>query len=143
MSLQGWCVSSCPLWVPRVVGVCVFVLGREAEVLPTWELCSLLLLTWWAPPGRGGVVGAVHESFLCLQCTRYVTSREPGPPSRDPCSLSAAKMEKHVPCRVCCCFQCLPRTFPCAVTALLRGAGGAVLKGTYCSHFNLCLRALV
>lgn len=51
-------------------------------------------------------------------------SKDPEPPSRHHCGLSAAKMEKHVPYRVCCCFQFLSRTFSCAVATLLLGGSG-------------------
>lgn len=93
------CVSSWLLWVPRVVGcVCggmggVCVLHREAEILWTWELCSCQLLTWWAPPDRGGVVRAVHElSFASpVPSLCWRKSRDPDPPSRHHLGLSAVR----------------------------------------------------
>lgn len=96
------CQSSCALWVPRVVGVCVCVLQGEAEALWTWKLCSLQLLNWWASPEKGGVVGAVGElSFVSpVHSLCWRKSRDPAPPSRHHCGLSAAKMEKHAPYRV-------------------------------------------
>ncbi|CAK6436385.1 unnamed protein product [Pipistrellus nathusii] len=74
--------------------------------------------------------------------------RDPAPPSRHHCGLSAAKMEKHVPYRLFSASTVPPRTIPCAVITLLQGLGwgrvvGLFFKGTYCSHFNLRLRALV
>lgn len=87
------CQSSCALWVPRVVGVgvCVCVCARVIQ-----------LLNWRASPERGGVVGAVGElSFVSpVHSLCWRKSRDPAPPSRHHCGLTAAKMEKHAPYRV-------------------------------------------
>lgn len=78
------------------------------------------------------MVRAVHGLSLAspVQSLCWRKSRDPEPPSRHHCGLSAAKVEKRVSYSVLL-LPALPRTFPCAVTTLLPvgGGGGWFSKG--------------
>lgn len=89
------CLLCCAMWVPRVVGVFVYV--PESEMLRTWErhVSSKLLNSWL-------LESSCVQSHMCIvsgvQCTMLEEVQGPRDlPSRHRCGLVTTEIDQHMP----------------------------------------------